>query len=849
MALFEGEEMVPVTTPDGRTITVPKSLSGMVPTQQVPSAPGAPPLNPTGQPTIELPPEYLAPPTSAPEAPPPAGIVEMGEPDVVPVTVMEPEIVQANPKRVDKMRKDKAAYDASPAGKQATAQRAQNEAAGAQVDAITSMTDIEAATQDMVSGALQERNAVLAKAEADRLTAMQKSGEERQAKVTEIEGYRKKIENTKIDRELDHPILASIFAALAGIGQGMQGKPIETLDILYKAIDRKVAAQEADLDRMGRLYNMKKEDIETLKEKRANTLEFHNAMVAAEVNKSIRTIEELTSRSASEAKRAEGKRMIAELQQRSADKMTEATRWGLEYDQRDKHQKAQIGLGYRQLKQSDDHFKANQQLRREEIAADMAKALANTKASGNLEQYKLQLEAAKESREFGVRDMNGEHFLTPAGRKKMEDAARLEAEAMKLESNPEAIAKGAIATDKVRMLRDRAAVIRGEATTFDTIKAHNETEAIAASNIIASGQSTVQLIDEIKQIYDQVGRGTLARDKAQSALKSKFNLLKPNLKEAWQLGAWDKGSAGLVDLIIGSDPSSDWTAGALGTIVQQKMFEDPEAFKGGLDAVVKDLETKAKNKLVGMGVKFGAGENVLQRTAKPSVSESAAKLTSPSGTEIEKSADSAGTVAKIGRAGYQAIVDYDAPSHAQEAGGSASSVKYPGLSRAQEAPFEERLQAYKGGDPHAGEELVAIVAETAAKRPDLAKPLLRNLREHAPNLYTAARASVPKNSDVDKQMAYEENIRVGTGVTPHDMLHATVINSIKDDGTVGDVNGYRELARRAGTGDPIARKALADIARAGGARKARAQADAAALDQMQRVGKGGGTKSFPTGGR
>lgn len=810
MALFEGEEMVPVTTPDGRTITVPKSLSGMVPAQ-APFAPSAPPMNPSGQPVQELPPEYLTPP---PPEPAPTGTVEMGEPDITPVMTMEPEVVTADPKRVAKARQQKAAYDASPAGKQAAAQNAQNAAAAARVDAITSSTDVEAATNDLVHGALQERNAVLAKAEADRLAAAQKVELERQGKVTEIEGYRKKIENTKIDRTADHPILAAISAALAGLGSAMKGEKIDTLDILYKAIDRKVAAQEADLDQMGRIYGMKKDDLELLKEKKANTLEFHNAMVAAEVNKSIRTIEDLTSRSASEKTRANGKMMIAELQQHAADRTMEATRWGLEYDQRDKHQRAQIGLGYSQLRQADKHFNATQQLRREEIAADMAKALAATRASGDQGAYKMQLEAAKEARQFGVRDMSGDFLLAPQGRAKMEEAARLETEAARMESNPDVMARS-IASDKVVALRNKAAILRGEAQTFDTIKAHNETEAIAVSNMISSGQSVVQLIDNIKELSDQAGRGLIKRSDAQAKLQAMFQQLKPGLKEAWQLGAWDKGSAALVESIIGADPTSDWNVGVLGALVAQKMIEDPKAFHGRLDSVATDLENKAKNKLVGIGAKFGAGDTVLQRKTEPEpISASAVKLSAePSGTEIEKNADDVGVVGKTVRSTFYPL----SPSHAEEAQ-NAQSVKYMGLSKDQEAPFEERLQAYKAGDKRAGEELVLAVKDAAESgRTDLAVPLLHNLREHAPKtLYQAARATLPRDSDVDKQMAYEENIQIGTGVTPTPMLSQTVINSIDAQGRVKDIDGYRDLGKRAGEGDLEAKRAILEIAKQSG---------------------------------
>lgn len=819
MAIFQGEEIVPVTTPDGRTLQLPRSLAmmsgqqGAAPnTGPAPiGVPGAPPMAPPQQ---EMPQPTLPPPDVAPAGAP---IVEEGEPDTVPVTMMEPEVVTANPKRVQKARKAQAAYNASPEGKQAAAQKAQVDAQQSQVDAVNAQVDVDAATNDLVHGAMVERNASITAAENARNQEMLARAQEQESKMNEVVSLRKKIEGTKIDRKADHPVLAAIMAGLAGLGSAMKGQKVDTLDILYTAIDRKVAAQQADLDNMGKVYGMTKDELEMLKDKSKNRLEFHNAMIAAETNKAIRTIEELTARSASEKTRANGKAMIAELQARAADKTMEATRWGLEYDQRAQAEKNQNSRFYSDLSFRKQQHADTVQLHREDTAADLAKALANTKATKSSDEYKLQLEAAKEARQFGVRDMNGDLFLSPEARAQMAQAKSLEDEAAKLEADPD-VMKRSIASTRIQALREKAAVMRGEAQTFGSIKAHNETEAVAVSNMIASGQSVVQLIDGIKELSDQAGRGLISRDDAQVKLRAMFNQLKPGLKEAWQLGAWDKGAANLVADIIGADPSSDWNAGVLGMALTQKMYENPKAFQEGLNSVAEDLEARAKNKLVGIGAKFGQGEAVLQRKVAPETSESAAKLSAArSGTELTKNAEDVGVVGKTARAiGYPF-----SPSHAAEAD-AAQSTKYIGLNKSQEAPFEERLQAYKKGDKRAGEELVALVAESAQKRPDLALPLLRALRDNAPStLYQAARATLPKDSEADQQMAYEEKSRIGAAMTPGGtpVLAQQVLNSVDDQGKVTDIEGFRDLARRASEGDQIAKKALLEINKQSGYNK------------------------------
>jgi hypothetical protein len=810
MAIFEGEELVPVTTPDGRTLQLPRSLAAMS-GQQIASPQAVPaPFGAQGVPA--------APSEEAPPMPPPpdaqgAGIVEPGEPEVTPVKMMEPEVVTASPKRVQKMRKAQAAYEASPEGKLAAVQSTQDAATQAQADAVVEAADVEAATNDLVADAMVDRNADIAQRENDRLTAMQELAQERQAKVDEVAGYRKKIEDTKIDRTADHPVLLAIMAGLAGLGSGMKGEKVNTLDIINSAIDRKVAGQTADLDQMAKIYGMKKEDLELLKDKKANTLEFHNAMVTAETNKAIREIEELTAGQASAKTRANAKEIIAGLRVRAAEKEAEAVNWGLEYAQRDKHQKQQIGLGYAGLRQADKHFTENAQIRREEIAADMAKSLAATKAAGSTAEYKAHLERSKELRQFGVRGMDGEFFIgSKEGRAQMAQAAELMDEAAKLEADPKVMANPNAAT-RVQALRDKASIVRDNARREHAVLASNEGENVALSNLVSSGQSVVDLIDGIKALSIEAGRGFLKRSDAQVKLRSMFNQLKPGLKEAWALGAWDRGAASLIDTIIGMDPTSEWNAEALGTAVMQKMYEDRGAFRQGLDSIAEDLERRARNKLVNKGAKLGQGDKVLMRKNTPEVSGSSAKIMgSFSGSEREKDAENVGVVGKTARKIFYPL----SPSHKEEAA-RAQSTKYLGMAKEQEAPFDERLEAYKKGDKRAGEDLVAVIADAARPdkeggRIDLALPLLRALRDNAPTtLYQAARAALPKDSEADKQMVYEEKQQIGPANAPTPMLARQVLTSVDDQGQVKDVEGYRDLFVRAGKGDATAKQAIFEI--------------------------------------
>lgn len=837
MALFQGEDMVDVTTPDGRTLTLPRSIvpTSMMPQMAVPGvAPsgsgvpaGALPPPPNGAPPTEL-----APTLPSPDAPTTGATVEEGEPTIKntagtgSVTMGEPTVRTERQVAQDDARaaKAKAAYDASPAGKMANAEAQQTNALGAEAQAMYGASDLEAAEQDTVADALHTRNEQLDKLFAARNTEAQAAAQAEEKKAGEVSTLRTKIANTKIDRHADHPILAAIFAGLAGLGSAIKHEKIDTLDILYKAIDRKVAAQEADLDRMAKTYDMTKDELAMLKEQSKSKLQMHNTMIAGETEKAVRQIEELTARSSSEKTKANAQVMIAQLQQRAADKSMDAMRWGLDYDQKTQAEKNQNSrfysdLGFRQKAHADD-----MQIDREKIAADLEKALAADRASGNMAEYKERLQAAKDVAEKGMKGVDNDYLYTPEGRTQLDQAKQLEDQAQQLEEagKTDQMAfnvKGG--QQAVALMRQKAAVLRGNARTFGVVQARNAEQAGKMSEKYAAAQSMMDTIDEIKILYDQVGRGYIAKDKGQQALQAKYKLLSVKGKEAWQLGAWDKGSAVLTEGILGRDPTEGWDTGNLANALGIEAGNDPEGFKSRLDAVAQSLDQDVRSQVAKNSNWDGKGDLFTHKTAHQpdQIDQASSTLTQArSGVELQNDADATGTVGKVARkVGYPF-----SPSAADEAAG-AQSPRYPGLSRDQEKPFDTLLQATKSPDPkvrqQAIDELAAKAINSADKRPDFAVPYMQNLREYAPDAYAKARAAMPRGTKTDEVISMDEKLRAGAGVTPTDNLAASVVNSIKPDGTVGDEAGYRELARRASQKDTIARSALMEIVKRSGQAK------------------------------
>lgn len=833
MALFEGEEIVDVPTADGRTLKLPRSLvpASMLP--QIGQQPGftdetAYNVNPeipslTGG---QLPPVDAAGNMMSPEnvsAASQEALASMGSPVVdalgqtaaalgggaAQTASAADGFVENAPTNAQLAERQKqAAYAQTTQGQLDTAQGQSNAADADAEEAIRQQTIVQAAedeaTAEVVGERNKELNTVYAKRNADMLAAAQAE----EAKTNEIVSLRKKIAGTKIDRKADHPILAAIMAALAGLGSAMKGEKIDTLDILYRAIDRKVAAQEADLDQMGKTYGMTRDELQMLKDKSKSKLEFHNAMIAAETDKAARQLEELIARSSSDKTKANGNAAIAALRQRAADKTMEATRWGLDFKQKEEHQKQQIGLGWAGLRQSDRHHAQDlneraratdlgAQIDRERIAADLSKALAADRRAGDEAAFKMRLEMEKENRQFGIKGVDNQYLLTPAGRAKMDEAAKLEEQAKQIgTSNPDAAA----------VMQQKASILRGQANTEDVVKGRSDTQSGEMSKKYAAAQAMIDVIDSINLVYDKAGRQLLGRDEAQAELQSLYKLLNVKGKDAWQLGAWDKGSATLSADIFGADPSA-WAKSTIAhALTGGAVGDDPNGFKKRLEAVAGDVQNSVRLEISKNSTWDGKGD-LFTRKKAPEFSKSAVDLSKArSGVEWNKDADQTGVVGKTARAvGFPF-----SPSHAEEAAQS-QSLRYPGLSVDQEAPFEERLQAYKAGDVRAGDELITTIAEAAATRPDQALPLLRNIRTFGgETLYAAARSAIPKGSEVDKVITQEDTQRVGVAMIDTPMLAQQVLSSVGKDG-IGDTEGLRELGRRAGQKDPEARRALAAI--------------------------------------
>ncbi len=824
--------MVNVTTPDGRTFTLPRSLAAM---SQQGAVPEPAPL--IGElPSMEPAPNPVLPPSVTGlmgEPQPTSDVPLQNTPDykagalLVPVTPREQRVDNAKyEKQQTRNAKAQSAQAASPQGKLEGVQARDDAAVQGTKEALLGQANVQFAEDLVLADAATERRIKLDGLALDMAKDATKNAAAEESKIAEVTGLRKKIAGTKIDRTADHPILLAISAGLAGFGSSVNGGKVDTLDIIYRAIDRKVNAQMADLDQMAKVYDMSKDELAMLKDKSKSKLEFHSTMFAAEVDKAKRHIEEITARSASAKTKANAKAEMAKLDQLAVARHSDAVRAGIEFDQKEKHHKDQIGVQRAQVGETIRHNMASEQLTRESNLFDYQQSLAASKQKGDEVAFKAQMEAEKEVRQLGVKGADNQLLLNSEGKAQMAQAAQFEADAKAIEDNPDPMARS-IGSERVALLKQKAAILRGNARSFGAVKLRNDVVATKVPSVLAASQNMINVIDDIKTM--EAGRGLLGRTIDQQKLDALYRLLAVKGKEAWQLGAWDRGSATLSKDIYGGDPSK-WDQNTMRGWVSDMLGDDPKGYKDRLEIVAVDLQNATREQLRNHSDWDGKGD-LFSRKSAPDTNTPVGKAVSTieHGRNAVEAREAAtpGTFGKIRDHVYSLGGLVGEPQYKvnQRAADNSDSHKYPGLGAGQGAGFEDALKLYKGGDAKAGDQLIATVASNAEGRPQLAIGMLHNLREHASPLYAAARAAVPKGSEVDKQMSLEENNQIGAAMTPGGtrVLAATVLNSMSADGKVTDQDGRNELVRISKTkGHPdsaLAAKTLVDIVHLSGVRK------------------------------
>lgn len=860
MALFQNEELVDVSTPDGRTLKLPRSVAsalqgvatrqdiGQGPTPPITTPITAPPAAAMPMPTTENPPQQgeagtfngdmTATDVTLPPQPAPDGIVQ-NSPDYKLAGKALPQAYQKAQgdasKPLPKPQTTKAPAPVSPTDKLRQtgiggALEQQTSALDELKTAVIDASNIEAAGQILIADEQAKRNTEIDKLIAKRAKDADADLRAVESKTAEYTTLRNKIAATKIDRKADHPILAAIGIALAGLGSTMKGESTNpALDIFWKAIDRKVAGQMEDLDQKGKVLGFQREEITQLRESASNRLAMNNLLVAGEAEKAAWHIEEIVSRTNSDVLKANGAKMAAEIRTRAADLTMTAAQAQMGHDQREKFQKQEMGYKYASLAENKRQHNDEMQFKREQLYNDTLKAIAAEHAKGGAEAAKAYVEQRNKVEGRGVKNIaTNEYLLTNKGKAMMSEADKLEAQAEAL------TAKGVLdpnAQSRVQMMKDKAAILRDNARVQEAVVGRDPTQAGRIGSQYAAAQKVTDLASEIQELYDKSenGRRYFETGPGHAAIQAKTTELTMALKNAWALGVLSKQDTRLVENATGGDPTKGWDAGNVAHTLGLSLGTDPEAFKARLDSIAKGVregtydEIKANSNYDGK-----TPEELFRIKEKPTDTDvnKAVRTIEQERTPGEKTSEvenesAATTVAN--RVRYN--VFSSSKDDRREAAENSGSWTRPALSPAQSDAVDTMLTKYRAGGKEGKQAAEQLAIQARSKRVDVAVATMQAIKETDPELYTKIRKTVP--DAVEKQLSIGEQAEaakakmqptikgvtdiggnIASNLAKREVLTKTPSIDLAKQAVIGKQDAFEELSRRAGAGDQEARSAL-----------------------------------------
>lgn len=854
-----GEEIITIQTPDGRSVQVPASLANAFAGAQ----PVAPPAPVPMQQEAPLAPAAAAIPsgadldyafTSIPEeqrTPAPAARVVTPEGFEQPIT---PAGFETKPAQ---QAKPKAAPAAAPSAPQDPnvamlegASDMQDEANANVADAQFQQGLAEAGAQIALADARQEANTAIDQVGMAEQKKAQQALEDAVKTDTQVTGLIKKHADTKIDRTHDHEALATIgqVLALIGMAYNKQSGPNPATEMYLKSIDRKVAGQMGDLDKLEKTIGYKKEDIKRLRETMSDNMAMRNALVAAECEKQARIMDEMALRTSSEKVKASAMTLAMQTRERGAEAKAAAVTKQVDYNQKLKFHndgiKQQIAdrgaANWRHsssLKENARQFDLDFSEKVRNNSMDYEIALGKANAERGVEGQKQMLEFRKLNEEQAIGTVNsGETILTAEGYKMMDQAAALESKAQEI------IALGATTPQQeqqVQALRQQAASIRGTAKTVEAFRAGSASKEIRKQ--YAATQNVATLVDDIKGLYEKNGPSVTWKNEDQQALEEKRMSLMFAIKEATQAGALDKGLVAAIEKQIGANPN-DVTVGFLADKLGIKAGTDPKGVAARLDSLSQGFEmsfanTMRANKWDGDPQKL----KLIFRKEKPKAGpndEDVKKLGSETAASGAAAADDTDLPQRAWARGGQIVsgvlgLDEEGPfgkSTSERRGENIranASLSYPTLTKEQGKALDNIVtQAQK--NPDARTQLLNLASN---KDPDIASAAVRAAKQ-IPEVYSQLRSSTdPK---VKEQIRIADSLSDiqdrGTGpqFTPEQSMKAAKL-ALKEKaieavsaqtplaelasraGALNDDGAYKEISRRAGSGDAQARTVLGKV--------------------------------------
>jgi len=839
MALFPGEELIDVTTPDGRAMKLPRSIAAAFPGLATPPPVATPPIAPPMPEPVTREagavPSTLSPPASAAAAPmPQVDTVSAADPvtPAPPAPRPAPAPVQEAPRINDR---DLAKMGATGALNEQYAALGDAAAAG------RDLADVQAKESLAIANAYHERNEELDKMAQARAKEAEDWTKRVDQTTTEYQTAAKAYADHKVDRSVSHPILAAISVALGGLGSAMKNEGKNpALDMLMAQIDKSVQLQMAERDKLRDVAGGKRSAIDLIRAQAGDATARYNLAMAGATEKAARQVEELKMRSNSDRVKVDADALAADLRLKGAGFLDGAVARKLQLDQEDANRRQretesrrQAGIAYARLKQDAQQFDARSKedsrqfdarlgFDREKLEADKQAALAAAQAKGGSEAAKQMFEFQKLNEERGVSDVaTGSRLLQPEGVAMLKQAESAEAQAKKLreaaaaEQDP---AKREAAERTAAMQEQRASELRGEAEIRHTWRLGNADQAAKVGETISNTQSSLALIDKIDALERKHGANWTATSEGEQAMQSYGALLELTVKDAYQLGALDKGSEAYLKKVTGGDPAKI-TLGHITT-----MLGSAKGSGARRKALGDALETRARNTVRTRGYR---GDIDFHRATEPKETEvdKAYAAIQKDKTPLEQGAGGQGSWLRRNvidapgdalRAGKSAATgdEYQSANEKRKSGAEETGTVY-GLSDEQQAGVNALIAQARGAGPEAQQARERLLTATRDGRASLSTGVIRTLRDSAPEIYQQAVQGL-----APERRAFYERLDSGAANPANPALAGQSVGALRSLARGGATNltagsARQELFRRASAGDPDARAAIADLAAGG----------------------------------
>lgn len=569
MALF-GDDMIDVTTPDGRRLTVPSQFAAQYPDLR-PVAPPQPTWTPADtQSLAALTPlsDPASSPVTSPEQLPPPPVPTPG-PTISPAQAMPDDNASLTNSRLASMGIAGGANAENSALEQSKA--ASRQLGEAQANEATAVGASMAAADAHAQQLLEQRKQI-----ADAAAAAQ------QARMTDYMTAAKRVADTKIDRGVDRPILAAISVVLSALGSAMKkenGNP--ALDALYKAIDRKVDGQMQDLaQRRAGLGDMR-DAMGMSRQSEMDHLTEMDTYRVGYLEQAKRQVETIKAQSQSAIVKANAQNALADIGQKQAGITAGAQqRWQAQQNTERAaaaaaaQHAATIGVTLRGQNLEQRRYDLD---RVERMRKDLLDEAVKAAAQGD----KAKADRLKEIGERGINDpRTGDQMLTVDGQKKLSQADSLEVQARS--APPETAPK----------MIQQAQALRESARQFDAAVATKASDPRALQEKLNAAQSVTDQAYDVEQILS-AGPSGFDRDKWAEATTKLGNIAATYVKQMGERVS-PKAIENAIKNIENFDPSN---------------FLDREISTGKALSSLKALRAIAKSnadgELKGAGIKTG----------------------------------------------------------------------------------------------------------------------------------------------------------------------------------------------------------------------------------------------------